>query len=88
MLYAGGALAIILTIVGVVFGIVLTVVWTLLPFAVFGIKRRLDEMLAELQTANQVRALEIQERRDNDPSIKSARAAEAVAEFKREHAGG
>ena len=31
---------------------VLAVLWFLLPFAVFGSKRRLDKMIAELQTLN------------------------------------
>lgn len=40
------------TFVAVIFLIVLAIVWTLLPFAVFGTKPKLDRMIAELQKAN------------------------------------
>lgn len=39
-------ITVFLIIEAVVFGFVLAVLWTLLPFAVFGIKKRLDRLVA------------------------------------------
>ena len=36
------------------FAIVLIILWIALPFAVFGIKKRLDSILVELRKLNQV----------------------------------
>ncbi len=42
-------------IVWVILGLVLAVLWIALPFAVFGIKKRLDAILVELKRINSVR---------------------------------
>ena len=36
----------------VIFGLIIAVLWSLLPFAVFGIKHRLDRMIEELEKLN------------------------------------
>jgi len=41
-----------LLIFGIVFGIFLSILWILLPFAVFGIKRRLDCVILLLEEQN------------------------------------
>ena len=35
-----------------ILGLVIAVLWSLLPFAVFGIKQRLDKMIEELEKLN------------------------------------
>ena len=44
---AGGSEVALLLIGAVIFGIILTVLWTLLPFAVFGIKSKLETVISE-----------------------------------------
>lgn len=39
----------------VLLGLVMTVLWIALPFAVFGIKKRLDAILVELKRLNSVK---------------------------------
>ena len=36
----------------VIFGLIIAVLWSLLPFAVFGIKQRLDRIIEELEKLN------------------------------------
>ena len=36
----------------VILGLIITVLWSLLPFAVFGIKQRLDKIIEELTKLN------------------------------------
>jgi hypothetical protein len=47
---AGGLAA--LTMIFMVFGLILTVLWILVPFAIFGIKGRLDQLIGEHRRAN------------------------------------
>lgn len=59
---AGGFGALVI-IVGFVFGVVLLVVWIVLPFAVLGIKHLLRELVREQQRTNQLlQALELERR--------------------------
>lgn len=51
-----GALGPLLTLALLVFGLLLLILWVLLPFAVFGIKAKLNEALAELRRTNQLLA--------------------------------
>ncbi len=44
---AGGSDVVLLVVAAVIFGIVLAVLWTFLPFAVFGIKSKLDTVISE-----------------------------------------
>ena len=44
---AEGSEVALLIILAVIFGIALTVLWTLLPFAVFGIKSKLNTVISE-----------------------------------------
>lgn len=37
----------LILLIGGLFALFLTILWTLLPFAVFGIKKRLDELIAQ-----------------------------------------
>lgn len=41
-----------LTLIGIVFLVVLAILWFLLPFAIFGTKPKLDELLQETKRAN------------------------------------
>jgi len=45
---AGGSMGLVL----VLFGLLIGVLWVILPFAVFGIKKRLDAILVELREMN------------------------------------
>ncbi|WP_313465673.1 hypothetical protein [Stenotrophomonas sp.] len=40
--------------IGLVFGVVLAILWILVPFAIFGIKPLLQGILAELRRANAI----------------------------------
>jgi len=42
----------ILTVLAIILGLVLTILWIILPFAVFGIKNRMDKLLHHLDTMN------------------------------------
>jgi hypothetical protein len=42
-----------LGVIGFLFGLLILVLWTLLPFAVFGIKDRLDKQIELLTEINQ-----------------------------------
>ena len=46
----------IFTIIGAIFGLILTVLWILVPFALFGIKPLLRELIAEQRRANELAA--------------------------------
>lgn len=39
-------------VIWMILGLVIAVLWIALPFAVFGIKKRLDEILVELKRLN------------------------------------
>jgi len=52
MSYVGGGIFGISIVVGIIFGVFLVILWILLPFAVFGIKKRLDKVLVEAQKMN------------------------------------
>ncbi|WP_372016598.1 hypothetical protein [Pseudoxanthomonas sp. 10H] len=41
-------------LVGAIFGLILTVLWILVPFALFGIKPLLRELIAEQRRANEL----------------------------------
>lgn len=41
-----------LLLLAVLFGIVLSILWICLPFAVFGVKKRLDELIKLQRDAN------------------------------------
>ena len=43
-------------IIGAIFGLILTVLWILVPFALFGIKPLLRELIAEQRRANELSA--------------------------------
>lgn len=51
-----GALGPTITLFILFFGILLIILWVLLPFAVFGIKARLNEVLVELKKTNKLLA--------------------------------
>ena len=42
-------------IIWIILGVVIAILWIALPFAVFGIKKRLDAILVELKRLNSLR---------------------------------
>lgn len=46
----------IFMIIGAIFGLILAVLWILVPFALFGIKPLLRELIAEQRRANELSA--------------------------------
>ncbi|MBO9716722.1 MAG: hypothetical protein J7507_07895 [Pseudoxanthomonas sp.] len=46
----------IFMLIGAIFGLILTVLWILVPFALFGIKPLLRELIAEQRRANELAA--------------------------------
>jgi branched-subunit amino acid transport protein AzlD len=43
-------------LIALVFGGILVILWTILPFAVFGIKSKLNKMIVEIQKTNEILA--------------------------------
>lgn len=46
----------IVMLIGAIFGLILTVLWILVPFALFGIKPLLRELITEQRRANELAA--------------------------------
>jgi hypothetical protein len=62
----------VLGMVAIVIGVILSLLWILIPFAIFGIKPRLETLIAEQRRGNQLAETIVNQNAQLFPRIESA----------------